>query len=261
MVRLTIIFPVLNNVAGLERAVDSALHARYKGVELIVIDGGSTDGTLEVIKSYKDEIAYWESGLDSGIADAFNRGIERATGSIIGILNSDDVLEPGALKSLFETVDSNPSAEVYYGSLRYYNPEKDYSYIRKPDITQMKRRMSIFHPAMFVQKTCYEAVGLYDCNHAHAMDSEWCHRAMVSGAVFCEVPAVLATMSLGGVSDLEYKKSLSQYRDSTVKHGIASSIDANFYYWIHLLQKIVMGFPLMYQIKRLRDRLFSSRVK
>jgi glycosyltransferase involved in cell wall biosynthesis len=255
--KISFVMPVLNNRRGFSCAIESILEQGDLGVELIVIDGGSTDGTLEVINSYSDKITYWESGLDSGIADAFNRGIKHATGDIIGILNSDDVLEFDALKSLIEIMEQQPEPDIYYGSIRYYDPKREYKYIRKPALGQMYRRMSIFHPALFIRRSCYERIGLYDSNYTHAMDSELCHRALAAEMVFCEVPAVLATMALGGVSDVEYRKSLQQYRNSVIKHGLANPVAAYSYYFFYLLVKTFMRLPMMRPIKRLRDVLLE----
>jgi glycosyltransferase involved in cell wall biosynthesis len=256
--KLSFVLPVLNNADGFRLAIESILVQSNLTVELIVIDGGSNDGTIDVIKSFSDKIAYWESGLDSGIADAFNRGIKRVTGDVVGILNSDDVLEPDALRHLIEVVEQQPEADVYYGAIRYYDPVLESAYIRNPDLSQMYWRMSVFHPATFIRRSCYERVGLYDCDYTHAMDSEWCHRAMASGMKFGEVPKVLATMALGGVSDTEYRKSLQQYRDSVIKYGLAKPIAAYFYYSFYLFVKTIMRFPIMRPIKRVRDFMLDS---
>ena len=254
---ISIILPVLNNSHGLQQALDSILSQALLTVELIVIDGGSKDGTLEVIESYKSHISYWESGLDSGIADAFNRGIAHATGDIIGILNSDDILEPNALSHLMSAIEQMPTADIYYGSIRYYDPQHQSSTIRRPYLSNMHKRMSIFHPAIFIRQSCYQKVGDYDCRYTHAMDSEWCHRAIAAGMKFHEVPAVLATMSLGGVSDIEYKQSLKQYRDSVIQHKLTKPLTAHFYYYFYLTVKAVMRLPFMRPIKLLRDRFLE----
>ena len=257
--KLSFVLPVLNNREGLRCAIESILVQLAYPVELIVIDGGSTDGTLEVINSYCHLISYFETGLDTGIADAFNRGIERATGDVIAILNSDDVLEPNAIGNVIDVVTANPSADVFYGSLCYFDSTRGSRFVRKPDLSSMCRRMSLFHPALFVRRSCYERVGLYDCGYTHAMDSEWCHRAMVSQVGFCEVPSVLATMSLGGVSDIEYRQSLQQYRISVIRHGLASSLSAYAYYYFYLTAKTVVRLPVLRTIKRIRDRMLDAK--
>jgi len=257
----TIIVPVLNNVTGLNNNFDSILSQPCSTPEFIVIDGGSTDGSLEVIESYKGHINYWETGLDSGIADAFNRGIAHATGDIIGILNSDDILEPKALSHLMSAIEQMPTADIYYGSIRYYDPQHQSSTIRRPNLSNIHKRMSIFHPALFIRRSCYEKVGNYNCRYTHAMDSEWCHRAIAAGMKFHEVPAVLATMSLGGVSDIEYKQSLKQYRNSVIHHKLTNHLTAYFYYYFYLTVKTVMRFSFMRPIKLLRDRFLEFRSK
>ncbi|GLS26970.1 glycosyltransferase family 2 protein [Marinibactrum halimedae] len=252
------ILPVLNNCDGFTQAIQSILAQSDELLEIIVIDGGSEDGTLEAIQSFKENIKYRESGKDSGIADAFNRGIKKASGDVIGILNSDDILETDALNKLSQAINTNSQAEIYCGATRYFDPVRNTSYIRKPNISRMKWRMSVFHPSMFVRRSCYDRIGLYDESYTHAMDSEWCHRALAQGAEFFEIPEVMTTMSLGGVSDVEYTISLSQYRDSVIKHGLATPFAAHGYFQFYRLIKGLMRMPFMHPIKRVRDRLISG---
>lgn len=95
--RISVIIPSLNQGRFIERAICSVLDQGYDNLELIVIDGGSDDGSVGVIKEYDDQLAYWHSEMDAGPAEAINRGITRATGDIVGILHADDIYLPGAL--------------------------------------------------------------------------------------------------------------------------------------------------------------------
>jgi glycosyltransferase involved in cell wall biosynthesis len=257
--RLSVILPVLNNKYGFERALGSVLRQNADSIEIIVIDGGSSDGTVDVIRSYQDRISYFETGKDSGIANAFNRGIKNASGEIIATLNSDDAWQETALNDLFATIDENADADIYCGSIEYFDEARDYRYIREPRLSNISRHMPIFHSSMFVRKSCYENIGLYDEKYSHAMDSEWSHRAIAAGCIFCNVPAVLSTMSLGGVSDKEYVTSLRQYRESLIKHKICHAVVAYWFYYQHLLQKRIMRLPFMHGIKRLRDSFITRR--
>lgn len=252
---LTIIIPVLNNRHGFVKAFDS-ICSDPAMLEIIVIDGGSTDGTVEEIIQRENTITYWETGQDNGIADAFNRGVMAATGEFIAILNSDDFWEPSVIKYLKPTIEKNPDADVFYGAIRFIDNEKNYSYVRFPDLSKMKYRMSLFHPAMIVRKSCYQDVGVYDEKFTHAMDSEWCHRAIMRRKKFCEIPNVLANMSLGGVSDRDYLISLSQYRDSLIKNRLSNRYIAYLFYYVNLLQKKVIRQPLFYPLKLVKDRFF-----
>ena len=95
----------------------------YPALEYVIIDGGSTDGTLDIIRKYQDKIQIVVSEPDRGISDAFNKGIAKATGEIIGIINSDDILLPGALQKLAEVFD--PQIDVYSGFIGLFIPKKD----------------------------------------------------------------------------------------------------------------------------------------
>lgn len=98
--RITIVTPSYNQGQFLERTIVSVLQQGYPNLEYIVMDGGSTDGSVDVIKKYQDRLTYWESGPDQGQSEAINKGFAKSSGEILGWLNSDDTLEPGALRRL-----------------------------------------------------------------------------------------------------------------------------------------------------------------
>ncbi|MCL5975268.1 MAG: glycosyltransferase [Gammaproteobacteria bacterium] len=254
---VSVVIPVLNNRHGFVSAFDS-LNGDECSIEIIVIDGGSTDGTVDEIIQRERNIAYWETGKDNGIADAFNRGISVAKGEFTVILNSDDFWEPDVMEHLKSAIKENPDADVFYGALRFIDNEKNYRYVRFPDISKMQYRMSLFHPAMIVRKSCYQEIGFYDDKYTHAMDSEWCHRAIKKGKVFCEIPFVLANMSLGGVSDRDYHISLSQYRDSLIKNRLSNRYMSYLFYYLNLVQKKAIRLPFFYPLKLVKDRFFHK---
>jgi len=207
---------------------------------VIVIDGGSTDGSLDLIRKYSDRISYWESGKDSGIADAFNRGIKKASGDIVAILNSDDYWACDTVKNVVQVATQNPQFDVYYGDLRFHNINSGEQYILKATLKGIQRRMTVFHPSIFIRKKAYEKIGLYDVAYSYAMDSEWIHRAIKSKLTFYNVPFVVANMSLGGVSDKYYLKSLAEYRKSLITHGIQTPTTAWMYFLFFSLGKTIM---------------------
>ena len=255
---ISVIIPVLNNKLGLKKTLVSLSSPIEYDMQIIIIDGGSSDGTINVIKENSGLIDYWESGEDSGICDAFNRGISKSTGEFLVILNSDDYWEPGALDAFSKSVKNHPGHGIHYGAIRYINPVNGYNYIRKPYLSKIKCRMSLFHPAMFIRREVYLRIGLYNPDYTHAMDSEWCHRAISFGVSFIEIPFVIANMSLGGVSDREYKVSLSQYRDSIISHKLSGSLKANLCYWYFLAVKNIMRSPFMFPVKKIRDRSLND---
>ena len=168
----------MNNATGLDCALKSVVSQYDDGLELLVIDGGSTDDFLTVIDKYKRYINYWETGVDRNLSNAFNRGISQAKGKFISILNSDDIYEEKVLFGILEYMRDSPNVDVFYGKVKYIDQIDNTSYMRIPNISHMKYRMSLFHSSMFVSKSAYDSVGLYSEDYHLAMDSEWCHRAM-----------------------------------------------------------------------------------
>ncbi len=116
---VSIVTPSFNQGQFLEETILSVLQQEYQNVEYIIIDGGSTDNSLEVIKRYEHRLAYWVSEKDCGQADAINKGFQRSTGQIVGWLNSDDLLYPAAIKDVVNEFQRNSDLELIYGDVDY----------------------------------------------------------------------------------------------------------------------------------------------
>ena len=117
MTLVSIVTPSFNQSAYFEQTIRSVLEQDYPDIEYIVIDGASTDGSVDIIKKYSPRLAYWISEKDLGQADAINKGMRRAKGEIVAWLNSDDYYLPGAIKSAVTTFESNPQAVMVYGNM------------------------------------------------------------------------------------------------------------------------------------------------
>jgi len=180
--KISIITPSYNQAAFIERTIQSVLEQNYPDLEYIVMDGGSTDGTVEILKKYSDRII-WKSEKDHGQSDAINKGLKMATGDIVAYLNSDDTYEPGALQRVAEFFKNNPDAEWAYGKCKIIN-ENDRE-IRKP-ITAYKNLLSkkysykkllaenfISQPAAFWKRQIHSEIGFFDENEHFCMDYEF----------------------------------------------------------------------------------------
>src|SRR6185369_15072253 len=126
---VTVITVVFNGAKHLDDTIRSVITQTYDNVEYIIIDGGSTDGTLDIIKKYEGKIDYWVSEKDKGISDAFNKGISLSTGNIIGIINADDWYELDAIQMVAERyISQNKNNIIFHGELYYHNAFDGTSY-------------------------------------------------------------------------------------------------------------------------------------
>lgn len=255
---ISVVIPVLNGASTLPDTFSSILEQHYSNIEIIVIDGGSSDGTLDLIEQNSQWITYWESGMDTGISNAFNRGIDKSTGDLVAILNSDDFWEKDTLNKVIQAFSHNPKMDIFHGWLRYVDSETG-GYVEKPDLSKMKRYMAVYHPTMFVSRKAYNENGLYREDLKYAMDSEWCHRAMNRGLEFCEIPSVIANMRLSGISDSEFVGALREYRNSVISHNLNTSFGAYFYYITQILLKGALKNSALRRIKMSIDRSLGRK--
>ncbi len=259
--KISVVTVVLNGAATIEKTFKSILGQGYLNIEIIVIDGGSTDGTVEVIKRYADKIAYWESGLDHGIADAFNRGILKASGDLVAILNSDDQWLPNAAMEVAQAYKLHSDADIFYGNIQFLDARCGDAYVVPSNVEAMKKRMSVFHPCLFVNKKAYANIGEYSNDYKYAMDSHWVHRAIKYGVKFVKIDAALAQMQLGGVSDRHYMKSLNEYRRSLVENGLLDLVRAGFYFLKYSFFKTIFRSKLMNKLKNKLYKRFTFKVE
>jgi len=164
---VSIVTPVFNGKLFLEQTIQSIIAQTYENIEYIIIDGGSTDGTLEVIKKYEDKIDFWLSEHDSGMYEAINKGLKIASGDILAYLNSDDLYYPDSIKIATEYFSKHPDTELIYGNLDYIGPRNDFLYtyrspkFRWSNFVSMDTS-SIPQPASFWRSTIHKKIGYFD---------------------------------------------------------------------------------------------------
>ncbi len=201
--RISIVTAVRNGARTLGRAIASVASQAVPGVEHIVVDGASSDGTLDVLRSHGPGLALWISEPDRGISDAFNKGIALARGDVVGILNSDDWYEPGALAAVAQAM-RDCDAEIVCGSLQYWEGDRR-TYLARSDPAFLARAMHVQHPTVFVRRETYRRLGLFRLDFRLAMDYEWMLRARTAGASFLALDRCIANMSAGGVGDRRWR--------------------------------------------------------
>lgn len=229
---VSIITITFNSERRLAQTIQSVLGQDYPNIEYIIVDGGSSDGTLDIIKGYGNRIAKWVSEPDRGIANAMNKGIKMASGDIIGIIHSDDFFEPGAVKAVIRAFEEYPEADLVHGDLRLWNPVENSYIIQKPLKNPQRaiwRLMPFMHPTIFVRRMTYERYGLFDLSYRIAMDHELMLRFMLNGACFHYINRVLANMRTTGISQIHYVEAFKEDRNIVIRYG-HSKIKAYSYY-------------------------------
>ncbi|UCF62697.1 MAG: glycosyltransferase [bacterium] len=197
--KISVITVVFNGEKYLEQTIKSVLDQTYKNVEYLIIDGGSTDGTLAIIKRYESQIDYWVSELDNGIFDAMNKGIARASGELINLLNADDFLEPDTLESVAERYHSINQPCVIYGHASALD-DKNQVAAEMYSHPKYWRGMTINHQSMFVHKEVYQSVGLYDTQYRYAGDYDFLVRTFRQNIPYFIIDKVMVHYRLSGQS-------------------------------------------------------------
>jgi glycosyltransferase involved in cell wall biosynthesis len=199
----SIITVCYNSEKTIERTITSLRNQSYQNFEYIIIDGGSTDSTLEIIKKNLDVVSILVSEKDEGIYDAMNKGIDLASGEIIGIINSDDWYENDTLENIFK-ISFGQSNLVIHGLCRYFNDNEinqiiGYHHSNLP-------LYSISHPTCFVSNSLYLANGKFDTKYKIAADYDLLLRFYLNKVTFIFVELVIANFQNGGASSSRFSK-------------------------------------------------------
>jgi glycosyltransferase involved in cell wall biosynthesis len=169
---VSIITPSLNQGRFIRKTIESVLSQDYPRLEHLVMDGGSTDETLDILRSYGDRIT-WRSGPDGGQAAAVNSGVRLAKGEILGWLNSDDTYQPGAVTAAVEHLIAHPETAVVYGNA-YFIDEHNVVFGAHPtedfDLNRLAETTLICQPTAFIRRSAIEAVGMLDTTLHYCMD-------------------------------------------------------------------------------------------
>ncbi|WP_219223184.1 glycosyltransferase family 2 protein [Pedobacter antarcticus] len=217
--KVTIITVVFNNINTIQHAIQSVISQTYKNIEYIIIDGGSTDGTLEKINEYKDQISQLISEPDKGIYDAMNKGVNRATGDIVAILNSDDFYTNEFVIEKVVKKFSESDCDGVYGDLDYVDNVELDRITRHWKSGHYKDGAFLYgwmppHPSFFVKNDTYRKYGIFNLSLKSAADYELMLRFIHKNKIeICYLPEVLVKMRIGGASNSSLKNRLAANRE------------------------------------------------
>jgi len=238
---LSVITVVYNNARDIERTILSIVNQTYTNIEYIVIDGKSTDGTLQIIERYKEHIAQLLSEKDKGIYDAMNKGLQLATGDYVIFMNSgDEFFESTTVEKVFDTA---PDADIYYGETEMVNDARESLGRRRHKIPEkftwrsFKYGMSVSHQAIYIRRSL---TGLYDSRYQLSADIDWILNAAKKAKKIVRVEGYVAKYLVGGMSKARHRQSLKERFDIMKRYyGLIPTVFNHFiiaanlgWYWL-----------------------------
>ncbi len=195
---VSIVTPSYNQAQFLEQTIQSVLGQDYPHVEYMIVDGGSTDGSVEIIQQYSDRLAWWVSEKDNGQADAINKGLRRANGEIVAWLNSDDVYLPGAIARAVQAFQSHPEAGLVYGFVKAIDEGGQVTNLLRYGDWGLEGLLSfriIGQPAVFMRRSVLEQAGYLDPSFHFLLDHQlWLRMAHLAAMIY--VPETWAAARL-----------------------------------------------------------------
>ena len=241
--KISLITVVYNRAATIERTILSVLDQSYADIEYIVVDGASTDGTLDVIRKYENRISRIISEKDKGVYDAINKGIKAATGTLIGILHADDrFANKDVLSQIAETFHNNPATDCLFGDVGFVKPEQPNKVVRyfSSSIFKLNRfKLGIMpaHPTFYCHKKYFDQYGSYRTDLDISSDFDLLLRFLYKHQLrYLYLPQIMVLMNLGGKSTSGLNSTIKinkENRKVLREHGIKSS-------YIHLYSRYLI---------------------
>lgn len=255
-----------NSAQTIERTIKSVLAQTYTNFEYIIVDGGSTDSTLDIVKKYEPLFKgrlKWKSEPDHGIYDAMNKGILCAKGIIVGIVNSDDWLEADALANVEHAFKKNNCDEetIYCGNLifHYLDGSKLKRVASRKRLKRSARTydIGVFHPATFVPKQIYMKLGIFDLQFKLNADVDFILRCYQNAVKFSFINAVLSNMSDGGATNSGNTSKEIADRKLVIKKHAKNKFDFYRVWYLYLFKmriKKILSPSIARKIRNMLDK-------
>jgi glycosyltransferase involved in cell wall biosynthesis len=233
--KISLITVCYNSKKNIESTINSVVSQKFPNKEYIVIDGGSTDGTVELLSKYSKEVNLIVSEPDKGIYDAMNKGIRLATGDIVGTLNSDDFFCDDMVLSRVAEAFENENTDAVYGDVKFIDPNDNKRIIRyysskKFKLEHIKFGFMVAHPSFYVRKELFHKFGFYKENYSISGDFELLVRFLYTHKINAKyLPFPFVSMRMGGISTGSLKSKIILNKEN-VKACLENGIKTNIFF-------------------------------
>lgn len=216
--KVSIITICYNAEKTIEQTIQSVLGQTYPHVEYVIVDGKSTDGTMEIVNRYRDKITKVISEPDEGIYDAMNKGIRMTSGDVIGIVNADDWIEPDAIEHVVRCFLDHDT-DIVHGDIRLvYEDGMSQEAMKTDSLDKLWHSMVVRHPATFVKKDVYEKQGLFDTSYRITGDYDFILRCYANGVRFCYLDKILSNFRMDGISNTGSRECAKETRQVSLTY-------------------------------------------
>lgn len=242
MIRFSVVTICFNSEKTIERTIKSVMSQSFKDFEYIIVDGKSTDSTLEIVKKYEEKFRSklkWISEPDTGIYDAMNKGIKLSIGKFICIVNSDDWLESDALEKINQVIiNNNNNEKTNYCAGINYHWGNNVKYLGVDINKFLKRSAPMYimaglrHPGIIVPKTVYKTIGLFDDKMRLSADQDFVLRCYYGGVSFVGIDFAISNMAEGGISTTNSNESYIYSVNDRKRMLLKFKKSGLEYYWL-----------------------------
>lgn len=256
---ISIITPSYNQAKYLERTILSVLDQKYPKLEYIIIDGGSTDGSVDIIKKYASYLKYWVSEKDSGQSQAINKGIRVATGEYIGWQNSDDIYYPEALNRLNSMILANPHAELYIGDMNIIDPYdqilNDLLYVKPTFYSVLHEGMVLANQSALWKRSIHNSIGFLNESLHYNFDYDWFLRILNKySAIHCH--HVLGAIRMHHESKTSNYSSGFDLERNLILNNYPRSLPLKYIFKIRRMMLLIFSGKIKYVIRGIKRSIF-----
>lgn len=247
--RISIVTPSYNQAKFLEETILSVINQNYDNLEYIIIDGGSNDNSIEIIKKYEKYLTYWFSEKDGGQTEAINKGLKKITGDIWAFICSDDVYSKGAFEKCIKTFEDNPKVDAIYGDCNFINSEGIVTRVKKPpkfDRSRLLKGNYIYQPSVFCRNKTIKEFGYFNENLDFGMDYEyWLRISQKKNMMYVDYNFSNYRLHSNSKSMKSIVKQQKDVRDIKINYGVGG-----LYANISFLKFLLVG-KYFYLLKRI----------